>query len=119
MISSLRLSIFLRLEIIHMDYDMKECGKRIQQLRLRHGYTQDELARELHVNRSLLSYVESGKKGLSVDLLVQLSVLLDASLDYIILGKLPADTLLIEHELHLKANIEMLISQLEDFKSKL
>ena len=101
-----------------MYYDMKECGKRIQQLRTQHGYTQDELARELHINRSMLSYVESGKKGLSVDLLAQLSLLFAVSLDYIILGKQQDSTSSVETVEHLKVNIEKLICQLENFKSR-
>ena len=44
-----------------MNYDMKQSGERIQQLRIQHGYTQGELARELNVDRSYLSRIESGK----------------------------------------------------------
>lgn len=102
-----------------MHYDMKESGLRIQQLRNQHSYTQDELARKLHINRSMLSYVESGKKGLSVDLLVQLSALFAVSLDYIVLGKQQDSTSSIETVEHLKADIEKLIYQLESFKSRL
>ena len=70
-----------------MNYDMKQSGARIQQLRIQAGYTQSELALKLNINRSFLSHIESGKKGCSVDLLVQLSTLLNVSLDFLILGK--------------------------------
>ena len=99
-----------------MNYDMIKSGERIQQLRIQHGYTQGELARELNIDRSFLSYVESGKKGCSIDLLVQLSALFDVSLDYIVLGH---DVLSGKNEVHLKADIEKLICHLEDFKSLL
>ena len=102
-----------------MNYDMKKSGERIQQLRILHGYTQGELARELNIDRSFLSYVESGKKGCSIDLLVQLSALLDVSLDYIILGREWHSALTSKRKIHLKADIEKLICHLEDFKALL
>ena len=55
-----------------MNYDMIRSGKRIQQLRMEKGYTQDELAAALNINRSFVSRIESGKKGCSVDLFIQL-----------------------------------------------
>lgn len=70
-----------------MSYDMKECGERIHQLRLHAGYTQSELASKLNIDRSFLSHIESGKRGCSVDLLVQFSGLFSVSLDYLALGK--------------------------------
>lgn len=100
-----------------MIYDMKESGERIQQLRIQHGYTQGKLARELNVDRSFLSYIESGKKGCSIDLLVQLSALFDVSLDYIVFGQEWRSVLPGKNEAHLKADIEKLICSLEDFKS--
>ena len=81
---------------MHMNYDMKQSGERIQQLRIQAGYTQSELALKLNINRSFLSHIEAGKKGCSVDLLVQLSKLLNVSLDFLILGK---DTTSIKEEL--------------------
>ena len=71
-----------------MNYDMIRSGKRIQQLRMEKGYTQDELAAALNINRSFVSRIESGKKGCSVDLFIQLSELFQVSLDFLILGAL-------------------------------
>ena len=96
-----------------MNYDMKQSGARIQQLRIQAGYTQSELALKLNINRSFLSHIESGKKGCSVDLLVQLSKLLNVSLDFLILGK---DTTSIKEELEelitrlmlLKKNLDLM-----------
>lgn len=86
-ISNLKFSKILRLEIVHMNYDMKKCGERIHQLRLQAGYTQSELASKLNIDRSFLSHIESGKRGCSVDLLVQFSGVFSVSLDYLALGK--------------------------------
>ena len=71
-----------------MNYDMIRSGKRIQQLRMEKGYTQDELAAALNINRSFVSRIESGKKGCSVDLFIQLSEIFQVSLDFLILGEL-------------------------------
>lgn len=64
------LPLNLRLEITQMNYDMIHSGKRIQQLRIEKGYTQDELAAALNINRSYVSRIESGKKGCSVDVFI-------------------------------------------------
>lgn len=86
-----------------MNYDLKQSGKRIYQLRTQAGYTQGELASKLNIDRSFLSHIESGKKGCSVDLLVQFSEIFNVSLDYIALGK---------RTLSMKEQIEELIAQL-------
>lgn len=83
---------------------MKQSGERIQQLRIRHGYTQGELVTMLNIDRSFLSYVESREKGCSVDLLVQLSVTFDVSLDYMVLGQEQHDILIAEYTARLKAD---------------
>lgn len=93
-----------------MNYDIKQSGNRIHQLRIQAGYTQSELALRLNIDRSFLSHIESGKKGCSVDLLVQISNLFSVSLDYLALGK---DALSMEEK------IEELISHLIAFKEDL
>ena len=102
-----------------MIYDMEKSGERIQQLRIQYGYTQGKLARELNVDRSFLSYIQSGKRGCSIDLLVQLSALFNVSLDYIVFGQERHSVLSCKNEAHLKADIEKLICSLETFKSLL
>lgn len=91
-------------ENIDQVMNMKQSGERIQQLRIRHGYTQGELVTMLNIDRSFLSYVESRKKGCSVDLLVQLSVTFDVSLDYMVLGQEQHDILIAEYTARLKAD---------------
>ena len=101
-----------------MNYDMKKSGKRIQQLRIQKGYTQESLASKLSVDRSLLSHIESGKRGCSVDLFVRLSDAFDVSLDMLILGKEKAMLGTNDKDL-LKSDIAELVSRLEAFKEKL
>lgn len=116
-IFNLRFAKILRLEIIHMSYDMKKCGKRIQQFRIQCGYTQEEFAKTLNIDRSTLSRIESGTRSCSLDLLIQFSELFTISLDYLILGKNNPITFSVEEKMHLEKQIEGLIAQLEQFKS--
>ncbi len=98
-----------------MNYDMKECGKRIRQLRIKNGYTQEKLAHILNIDRSFYSRIESGQKGCSVDLLVRLSECFQVSLDYLVLGK-TQETIDVKR---LKTQIEGLVAFLEDLKASL
>lgn len=102
-----------------MPYDMKQSGERIQQFRIRNGYTQEEFARILNTDRSNLSRIESGKRGCSLEFLVHLSDLFGVTLDYLVLGGDERGTSDINRKNHLKADIVALIQQLERFKSSL
>ena len=95
-----------------MIYDIKRSGERIRQLRIQYGYTQEKLAGELNIDRSLLSHVEAGKRGCSVDLLIQLADIFDVSLDLLVLDKEKSRN-------QLKADITELISRLETLKREL
>lgn len=70
-----------------MQYNLEECGMRIAKLRNQNGYTQERLANVLNMDRSILSRAEAGKRGLSIEIYVQLSALFDVSLDYLLVGK--------------------------------
>ncbi len=95
-----------------MTYDIKRSGERIRQLRIQYGYTQEKLAGELNIDRSLLSHVEAGKRGCSVDLLIQLASIFDVSLDMLVLGKENTKK-------QLKVDITELIGRLEALKREL
>lgn len=101
-----------------MNYDMIRSGKRIQQLHMEKGYTQDELAAALNINRSFVSRIESGKKGCSVDLFIQFSEIFQVSLDFLILGELDGVQKK-ERKEQLKAEIGNLIDQLTVFQKQL
>ena len=102
-----------------MNYDMKQCGERIQQLRIQHGYTQEEFAKTLNVDRSNLSRIESGRRGCSLDLFVQLSSIFGVTLDYIVFGQDKPEWVTVDSRERLKVGLEQLINQLEIFKSSL
>lgn len=102
-----------------MIYDIIKSGKRICQLRTQNGYTQEGLAKTLNIDRSNLSRIESGKRGCSLELLVQLSILFNVTLDYLVLDRDRTDTLGVDTKANLKGDIEALIRQLETFRSSL
>lgn len=64
----------------------KESGKRIQTMRNSMGLTQEQLAERLNIATSTLGNIERGSKGISMDLAVEISIVLDVSLDYLVLG---------------------------------
>lgn len=102
-----------------MIYDIKRSGERIRRLRIQHGYTQEQLAGELNIDRSLISHVEAGKRGCSVDLLVRFSELFDVSLDLLVLGKEKSGLPSAAGRKQLKADIAKLIERLEALQSTL
>lgn len=98
-----------------MHYDTKKSGERIRQLRIHSGYTQEALAQELNIDRSLLSHVESGKKGCSVDLLIQLSFFFKVSIDYLVLGDAHNRPIKPGSTESIRESVESLICHLEAF----
>jgi transcriptional regulator with XRE-family HTH domain len=52
-------------------------GETIRQIREKRGYSQDELAEIMEVNRSTISKVENGKFSFSIDYLSKFSWFLD------------------------------------------
>ncbi len=53
-----------------MNYDMKESGKRIAELRKEKGLTQEQLAEKLNISTSNLGKLERGLQSFSIVLLI-------------------------------------------------
>ncbi len=68
-------------------FDQVAFGKRLQSLRKSRNLTQEELAESLNISREHLSRLERGKYGCSIDLLIEISFVLNASTDYLLMGK--------------------------------
>ena len=65
--------------------DVTTVGGRIKKLRTDAGYTQEELAIELHLEgKSAISNYENNSRGVSAEMLTQLSRLFHVSADYIL-----------------------------------
>ncbi len=95
-----------------MYYDLKDSGKRIATLRKKRGLTQEQLAQQFNISVSLMGKIEIGSKGVSVDLLIEMSEFFNVSLDYIVLGRQVG----LEH---LKQLLDTIIQMLIDFRNKL
>ena len=86
-----------------MYYDLVESGKRIKALRkeaglveiaekLRYfrsqrGLSQEQLAEQLGVAANTIARIETGNRGISIDLAIELVVRFETTLDYIFLGR--------------------------------
>ncbi len=70
-----------------MFYDIKASGHRIQSLRKRNELTQEQLATRLNIATSTLGNIERGKRGISIDLAIEIAILFNVSLDYLLLGR--------------------------------
>lgn len=99
-----------------MNYNMKQSGERIRQLRLKSELTQEQIAGKLNIDRSFYGRVEAGRSGCSVDLLIQLSELFEVSLDYLILGRYSMTTFKDKEKLLLKEDIDKVINLLGRIK---
>lgn len=58
--------------------------KRLRELRTKYGYTQDKIAKYLHVNQKTYSRYERGEHEMTPDTLSKLATLYDTSVDYLI-----------------------------------
>ena len=102
-----------------MAYDMKQSGERIRQLRIKNKLTQEKAANALNIDQSYYGRIETGKKGCSVDLFIQLSEFFHVSLDALILGMEPDIPQESERNVRLKADIADLIDRLAQLKEQL
>ncbi len=73
--------------LIKLEINAKEIGVRVRKLRMEREITQQKLADTLGVTLSTIGRIESGIKMASIDLLVEIAVFFNASLDFLILGK--------------------------------
>ncbi len=64
-----------------------EFGKRLQKARKDFNITQEELAERLCVDRNHITRMERGIRVCSIDLLVEISVALEVSTDYLLTGE--------------------------------
>lgn len=58
------------------DYRLK-LGDKIRVIREQRGYSQEQLAELMKINRSTISKIENGKFSITVDYLVRFSIFLD------------------------------------------
>ena len=91
-----------------------ECGLRISKLRVELGFTQAPLAEKLNISLDYYRSIETGRRGGSIDIIVEIAAIFDVSLDYLILGRLKySDSRRIQKEL------EKIMGQLGELKASM
>lgn len=98
-----------------MRHDLKECGKRIQQLRKERELTQEQLAEKLNVSQNTIAKIESGLRRPSIDFLLEISEFFNVSTNYLVFGVHAEDT---EDE-KLKKDIDEAIKKIDQTIEKL
>jgi transcriptional regulator with XRE-family HTH domain len=65
---------------------MSSVGERIRSRRLELGWTQEHLAETAHLSKGFLSDLETGKRNVSADYLLEIAQALGVSLDFLMKG---------------------------------
>lgn len=77
-----------------IEIDRELIGKRIANSRNEAGITQDYLARKIGISSKHMSQIERGVSGFAVGTIMEIAKNLNVSIDYLLLGKEPQNTLL-------------------------
>ena len=99
------------MEIYAMHYNALNTGKRIQKLRKDKGLTQEQLAERLNPSTVHMAKIETGQRSCSLDVLTEFAMFFNASLDYLVLGKIT--------EKELRGELEAAIHTLESLRDSL
>jgi len=70
-----------------MHCDTKQSGRRIKEARLREGYTQAQVSFLMGMEENSMVRIECGIKGASIDRIMQISEVLEETIDYLLKGK--------------------------------
>ena len=98
-----------------MRHDLKECGKRIQQLRKERGLTQEQLAEKLNVSQNTIAKIESGLRRPSIDFLLEISEFFNVSTNYLVFDVHAEDV----EDKKLKKDIDEAIKKIDQTIEKL
>ncbi len=79
---------------------LQEMGKRIMDRRKKFGLTQEALAEKSELTTQVVSYAESGKRGMRPENLMKIAAALGVSTDYLLTGDIiDKDKLLLSEKL--------------------
>jgi len=70
------------------EFSISEMGARIKDQRHRMGYTQQYVYDKMDISQNHYSRIENGRDGISFENLLELSEILNVSIDYLITGKI-------------------------------
>ena len=74
-----------------MYFNQVEFGQRIKEQRTKMGLTQEELVFRLNIGHEHMNKIERGKRGCSIDIILELSEVFGVSTDYLLTGKKAGD----------------------------
>lgn len=82
----------------------KELGKRVKFLRVRKGWTQDQLAEKLgYTSRAMVSKIEKGERGIKASMVPLIADVFDVSVPYLLYGQIDKEEITLEDMELLKA----------------
>lgn len=84
--------------------DFERISRRIRDVRISKGLTQEYLANEACVNPSHISNIENGKVKISLSTLVNICNAMEVTVDYILLGEYVHPETSLEHSILIEAN---------------
>lgn len=93
-----------------MSFNQVAFGNRLRETRKERGLTQEQLATMLNISTHHLGNIEAGRRGISIELLVELSSSLDVSLDILIVGTARPSSMVKE----LLKEMQVLLSRLQE-----
>ena len=97
-----------------MLFDIKCCGARISALRENAQISQSELADVLHITNAHLNRIEAGTRGVSLDLLLEISAQFHVSLDFLVTGRDAG-----RMSLEIKTELRRIIEDLTDLERRI
>ena len=83
-----------------MAIDIVGIGRRIKDFRNNAGYSQEELGNIVFVSSTYISYIETGVKAPSLELLIMIANVLDVSADDLLIDNLTHTSSPVGRELH-------------------
>ena len=70
--------------------DLTSMGKRIREIRLSQVKTQEYFDDQIHIYTSYLTIIEKGKRTAGIDILAQIAMLCNVTVDYLLFGETSA-----------------------------
>ena len=75
-----------------MSLDYLVIGRRVKELRLQKGFSQEALAEQIDMSVSYISRIETAKKQASLEALVRIANVLGVTMDHLLNGNQKSDT---------------------------
>ena len=81
------------------ELDFEQIGKRLREIRLANGFTQEYVASMVNINTSHISNIENNRVKISLTTLVNVCNVLQTTVDYVLFNEYSSDTSAIDNEI--------------------